>query len=409
MSTIDFENLLKRAMGLDTASIGASVVAAAVQKRVKACGLLDTQTYWQHLNSSKLELQELIEAVVVPETWFLRDREAFHALTRVVHTEWLPAHPGGELRMLSIPCSTGEEPYSMAIALLDTGFPVERLRIDAVDISERAIEKAQRAIYGKNSFRGADIHFRNRYFQQSGRDWKLSETVRKHVHFRQGNLFDPDVFPGSETYDIIFCRNLLIYFDLDARDRAIRTLLRLLTVQGLLFVGPSETGLLLPYDLVSAKMPLAFAFRKAGALVRVSHAKATLRRKISSIRLPQAATHARKQLLPQPAAPSSASSVFNEIERLANEGNLVEAATSCEAYLREHGPSAQALHLLGVIHGAIGNHTAAAEHYRKALYLEPQHHEALIHLAFLLEKQGDARGARVLRERVQRLESKAAG
>src|ERR1700674_835338 len=153
MIYVEFENLLKRTIGLDAASIGSSAIKRAVQVRAAACNLKDPKAYWRFLCTSKAELQELVEAVIVPETWFFRDGEAFLAMARLAHEEWLPRHARA-LRLLSLPCSTGEEPYSMAMALLDGGFPVDRFRVDAVDVSTRALEHARHGIYGKNSFRG---------------------------------------------------------------------------------------------------------------------------------------------------------------------------------------------------------------------------------------------------------------
>src|SRR6202163_2862965 len=106
----EFENLLKRTIGLDAASIGSSAIKHAVQARTSACGLKDLRAYWELLCTSKAELQELVEVVVVPETWFFRDREAFLAMARMAHDEWLPHHSRRALRLLSLPCSTGEEP-----------------------------------------------------------------------------------------------------------------------------------------------------------------------------------------------------------------------------------------------------------------------------------------------------------
>ena len=160
MITAEFEDLLKRTMGLDAASIGASAIERAVQQRLAASGLPETGAYLERVRASPEELQELIEAVIVPETWFFRDREAFAALARLVYEEWLGAHATGVLRVLSLPCSTGEEPYSAAMALLDAGWPAERFRVDALDISAHALAAARRGVYGRNSFRGGGLDFR---------------------------------------------------------------------------------------------------------------------------------------------------------------------------------------------------------------------------------------------------------
>ena len=124
----DFDRLLKQAMGLDVASIGASALARAVQERQRACSVQDAGAYLERVRASDAELQALIEAVVIPETWFFRDRAAFAALVRFVQVEWLPFHADGCLRLLSLACSTGEEPYSMAMALLDAGLLPNRFR-----------------------------------------------------------------------------------------------------------------------------------------------------------------------------------------------------------------------------------------------------------------------------------------
>jgi chemotaxis protein methyltransferase WspC len=92
---------------------------------------------------------------------------------------------------------------------------------------------------------------------------------------------------------------------------------------------------------------------------------------------------------------------------LADQGHFVEAATCCEAHLRRHGPSATAFYLLGLVRDATGSQSEAGDFYRKALYLDPDHCDAQIHLAFLMERQGDRAGAQVLRSRAQRLEHKS--
>jgi chemotaxis protein methyltransferase WspC len=207
MTTLRIAELLEAGMGLHPASIGMAGVERAVAERVRALGLAGADAYWDALHSMPGERQALIEAVVIPETWFFRDPAAFGAMAREAM-----ARPG-PLRILSLPCSTGEEPYTIAMALLDAGLPAERLRIDAIDISTRALDLARLGLYGRNSFRGADLTFRDRHFTAEGRDWRLRDTVRAPVHFAQGNVIAPDFLASAAPYDIIFCRNLLIYFN----------------------------------------------------------------------------------------------------------------------------------------------------------------------------------------------------
>jgi chemotaxis protein methyltransferase WspC len=411
-------SLLKQTMGLDSAAIGLFSIDRAMNDRRLACNLTDAEAYLNFVLASESELAELIEAVVVPETWFFRHHEALAEVARMAYEEWLPANPTGVLRMLSLPCSTGEEPYSIAMALLDAGLPASRFQIEAVDISERALALARRAEYGKNSFRGNDLNFRDRHFTLTQGRWRLGDAARAQVRFQQGNLFSKDFLPGVEIFDMIFCRNLLIYFDRAAQDLAVSTLRRLLRAKGALFVGPSEPGLLLSHDFVSAKVPRAFAFRKLTAIPAN-----TIRQSADPVK-PSSNPHPRTPpRVPRPPTtvqyprhkmqPSAKVEIRGETEigkavLLANQGRLIEAEKSCEEHIRKHGASAQTLYLIGVIRDAGGDAAEASQYYRKALYLDHDHQEALSHLALLLGKQGDTAGARLLRDRMNRTERKSA-
>jgi chemotaxis protein methyltransferase WspC len=420
MGLAAIENLLQASMGLKVASIGSAAIARAVQERQAICSLTDLQAYCELLRVSATELQELIEGVVVPETWFFRDPPAFTELARVCREEWLPAHPEGVLSLLSLPCSTGEEPYSMAMALLDASIPVSRFRIDAMDISARNLAQAINAVYGRNSFRGHELGFRTRHFDVAAGGHHVRENVRRHVRFQRGNLLAADVLPGAAIYDVIFCRNLLIYFDRPAQDRALEVLNRLLQAEGLLFLAAAETSLPASHGLVSTNAPLAFAFRKAGvpspglkpATPRQVKPLASHRRAARvgpTLPVPSAApptSPGRSSAAPD--APRSAEPLVDlaETALLADQGHFVEAATRCAEHLRLCGPSAPAYALMGLVREAMGLDAEAAAFYRKALYLDPNHYDTQIHLALLMEKQGDVAAAQVLRNRARRLERK---
>ncbi len=391
MSYTDLESLLKQAMGLDAASIGSAAVGRAVQARMSACATRDLPAYAALARASIAETQALMAAIVVPETWFFRDREAFTTLTRLVREEWLPAHPHGVLRLLSLPCASGEEPYSMAMALLDAGVPADRFRIDALDISARILARARRAHYGKNSFRSADLGFRDRHFDAGSHGYHLHEDIRAQVHLHRANLLAPTLPAEAAAYGFIFCRNLLIYFDRATQDRAVHVLQGMLEAQGVLFVGPSESALLLNHDFVSARVPLAFAFRRktlpAPGVAPLPDAG----------RPGTPAVAAVARAMPEPDRPIDVAS------RLADQGRLEEATGCFEAHVRRYGPSAQAYHLIGLIRAAAGRLAEADQYYRKALYLDPNHHDTLLHLALLLEKLGARDDASVLRARISRL------
>jgi chemotaxis protein methyltransferase WspC len=430
MSYARFHALLRQTIGLDPASIGSAMIERAVRARQAASGAAGLDAYWERVRASETELQQLVEAVVVPETWFFRGRPAFVALARLAREQALRA-PGRRLRLLSLPCSTGEEAYSIAMALLDAGLADAQFQIDAVDICHRSLAVAERALYGRNSFRGGSLDFRARHFMQAGDKYRLSDAVRRQVRFQQGNLFGPGLLAGETPYDFIFCRNLLIYFDRPMQQRAIALLGKLLSGQGTLFAGPAEGGLLVGHGMAPAGMEQAFAFRKPGGNPPAVRLAPVLTR-LAPASLPVTAiappAPARVQPLPpkRPAAPAAVpggtsleaalpkaviagTDTLEIATQLADRGRLGEAAALCRQHIALQGPSAAAHCLLGLICDAGGDPAGACVHYRKALYLDPGHREALAYLAVLLDMQGDAAGAARLAERARRAQAGGAG
>jgi chemotaxis protein methyltransferase WspC len=419
------ESLLAQHIGLDAQSVGHELIARAVHERQKSSGRVGSDAYLALLASSRAELQALVEAVVVSETWFFRDPDAFATLAREATGPWLAAHASAPLRVLSLPCATGEEPYSIALALLDAGFPPGRLMIEGADISEQALARARAGVYGNNAFRGNDPNFRERHFEPVPHGHRLRDDVRAVVSFRTANLLDADVTLGVGQYTAIFCRNVLIYLDRAAQRRALDVLARLLGAGGLLFVGPSETSLL-PRDFAPLRVPLAFGFRKADARPDASSAAPRLARRDArplaprtAGALPRQTPSARRAGPPSPnppppatesAQPASTRGGADEhlelVARLADRGELGEAARRCADHERQYGSSARLFYLMGLLREATGELDQAAAYHKKALYLEPQHEEALTHLALLLDKQGDAAGAERLRQRARRLIAK---
>jgi len=408
-------------MGLDAASIGVSLLARTVRLRMKSRGLKQAEDYLKILKTSTTELNDLIESVVVTETWFFRGNEPFAATARLVVNDWLPAHPARPLRVLSVPCASGEEPYSVAMTLLDAGLTPGQFEVHAVDISERALARARRGVYGKNSFRGKDLGFRNRYFKATKEGYLLAESVRNCVRFQKGNLLDEECLTQRGLYDFIFCRNLLIYFNRETQAKAVRKLEQLLAPCGLCFVGAAELPLVLSDGFVSANIPMAFACRKAAAVARnvtrdVCRVSGENPSRHSSLatRHPPSSVPAQALRSPPPSAniaPSKPSergderaneALLETAQRLADEGKLAEAAKICQAHLDATGPSAEAYYLLGLVQDAGSDAARAEDFYKKALYLQPNHYEALLHLALLKEKDGDAVAARVLRQRARR-------
>jgi chemotaxis protein methyltransferase WspC len=403
------EVLLKNRIGLEAESVGRLVIERAVRQRMNTCGSRDEDAYWATLNTSPAEQQALVEAVVVPETWFFRYPESFAALGRLAF-ERLPALAGGRpLRILSLPCSTGEEPFSIVMALLDAGLAPALFQVDAVDISERVLELARKGRYGRNSFRGQELGFRERYFIPSGEGYTLAQQVASKVRFLRGNLLDPGLLAGEPPYDFVFCRNLLIYFDRPTQAAVLEVLKRLMQQGGAMFIGPAEASLLSQQGMQPLGYPRAFVFRHAQA----QPANAAKPREQASAPLVAGPAPARiparpRQPLPKPERPAAVADSANRdtalanIASLANSGRSEQARAACQEYLAAHGPSADAFYWLGLLSDVAGKADDAQDYYRKALYLQPQHAEALAHLAALLGARGDQAGAKRLLERASR-------
>jgi chemotaxis protein methyltransferase WspC len=428
MTLPDFSGLLKRRMGLDADSIGSAAVARAVRQRATACTQGDEAAYWELLIGSAREQQELIETVVVPETSFFRHAESMETLALLARQR---AAQGKALRILSLPCSSGEEAYTLVMALLDAGVDPERFTVLGLDISERLVARAEQGLYGRNAFRGDELGFRTRHFIETPQGYSVAPRVRAQVRFQTGNLLDPALALPADAYDFVFCRNLLIYFDNPTQQAAVAVLRRLCRADGVVFVGPAEASLLTSLGMRQIDAPRAFAFhntavaavepaaasgraRRAGVKTRADRAVPPGRRPFAvadrgsppraaaSAMTRNAARVAAASTQPARAAPVQA---LAAIQSLADAGRLDEARVAAAAHIKAHGASADAYCLLALLDDAAGLPEAAEAAYRKTLYLDPGHRQALLHLASLLETRGESAPARQLRARAARREN----
>lgn len=444
MARENIDILLQEKIGLASGIINPREITKAIEKRRLITNKTDLTEYWLLVQTSDRELQELIEEIVIPETWFFRDGKPFTLL--VEHISELLISPnslGMPVRLLSVPCASGEEPYSMAMSLLDAGISPDRFRIDAIDISQQVINKAKKAIYNRNSFRGGNIDFRDRYFKQVGNEYQLLDIVKNTVTFMTGNLLDSYFLIEKKCYDIIFCRNVMIYFDIIAREKAVKNLDRLLADRGLLFVGHSEMAQILESKFTPVRYPLAFAYRKKSSqgnintiiepkketkflsnnttlepvqLIKTENPITSLTVRSGIYGETNNSSNKDNNIWPQqpnkiePKTRSPENSTEQQlivdlsiIRNLADRNQLNEAATLCETYLKQNFASVEAYLLLGQIQQARGLENQAKQCFQKALYLDAQNYEALTHLILLEESQGDMNKAKILRQRLQRL------
>lgn len=406
MDISKIEQLLNQKIGLEGNRIHSNHIAKVVAERMAKLQQSDFRAYLHLLQTSTSEFEALVESAIVSETWFFRDREAFKFLNLYVKYTWLLSPAGKVLRVLSIPCSTGEEPYSIAIALLESGLTPNQFQIDAVDISKVALAKARVGIYRENSFRGTDLDFRDRYFKRKNDSYQIYNWIGKKINFSYGNILDPLFLASQEPYHLIWCRNLLIYFDRFSQQKTLKKLYQLLAADGLLFLGYAEFGTLKNERLVPVCHPRAFAYRKVAPETMTPKkstknldSKKQILPKSSPVSAPSKILSAAPQLSQVPSSESS----LQAARRLADLGHLEEARSYCQTYVQQYRTSSEGYLLLGEVEQALGDNEIAEANFRKAIYLDPDCYEALVHLAQLQEQRGDDRSATLLRQRIQRL------
>ena len=414
------ESLLEEKIGLDTVAIGRKVIEKAIRWRMDQRRLTSFEVYAKTLVDSSDEWKNLIEMVVVPETWFFRNRKVFNYLVRFVKDSWLPENSGRMLKVLSIPCSTGEEPYSVAMAFMDAGIKKERFQITGMDISEEALKKARLGVYGKGSFRGKDLTFRDRYFQPKNNGYQLLGHVSDKVQFKAGNVME-NRFATGAPYDVIFCRNLMIYMSSEARNQTLETMSRLLAETGIFFCGHAERQTAIDWGFEAVNETGVFACRKRCRESRrkspsVDAAKVRFKRQVQKKKIKPI----RKALMPVDAPsgksteqqnrskpdmstpkPDTAVNLFLEAREMADQGQLPEALELCEVFLGENPVHVEAHFLMGLIHEALHDANKAEAFFNRAIYLNPEHVEALNHMAFIELHRGNNNSAERLRQRAR--------
>ena len=239
-----YRHLIYRLSGISLGEGKEGLVRSRVSRRMRALGVTDYDRYFELVteDSTGDELIHLLDVISTNVTSFYREESHFRFLADITR-QWM-AEKRSRLRVWSAACSTGEEPYSMAMTMLEA---IERrvvdLKILATDLSTRALEAARTGAFTEEKADAIPRDLRDRYFARDPRRpsvLRAGAELQRTVSFARLNLAEVP-FPMSGPFDAIFCRNVMIYFDADVRRRLLSQVLHLLRPGGLLFVGHSES------------------------------------------------------------------------------------------------------------------------------------------------------------------------
>lgn len=217
-----------------------------LSRRVRTHHFSNFREYYRYLLYHKNrdeELASIIDIVTVNETYFFREQNQLKTFSEEILPEIRQTNKDKKrLRIWSAGCSTGEEPYTVAMLVLEKGhFRDWNIEIFGSDINQRVLQVARSGIYRKNSFRTTDPYFLRKYFKEENGLSRISDNVKQYVNFTHLNLLDPFKVKLIGTMDIIFCRNVLIYFDHSSRKKAIEMFYERLVDGGYLLLGHAES------------------------------------------------------------------------------------------------------------------------------------------------------------------------
>ncbi len=262
-------DLAHERFGLDLRGGKEALVAARLGKKLRKLGFGTFAEYYRHVlaDTSGDALIELIDALTTNHTSFLRERAHFEFLARAANDEFraIPM-----LRVWSAACSSGEEPYSIAMCLANTLGALRHFHIVATDISTRVLDTARRGVYPVSRFEDVPEAWRRAYLLR-GRGhsegfYKVKPELAQQVEFGRLNLIEP--FPQRQPFHVIFCRNVMMYFDKSTQQQIVQHLTGCLERGGYLFVGHSESLTGIEHALQYVR-PATYRNQKAEAGTRI--------------------------------------------------------------------------------------------------------------------------------------------
>jgi len=389
--------------GIQVQDRNREALQVSLLERMKFRGIESYEDYLDYAlsESSLSELKHLLDLVTVNETHFFRNPAHMKALRERILPEISRRPDKKTLSVWSAGCATGEEPYSIAIVLMETRplCPGWRFELVGTDISQAALDAAKQGVYRERSLRGLDERTVRTYFRRQGLLYRVRESVKDAVQLRFSNLTESVMTPVlSDRWDIIFCRNVMIYFSAETRATVVDRLHELLDGDGYFFLGHSESlfGVHEGYRL--EELDGCFVYRPAsrqetdaaaskrvrgrrkplgeesdlGAAERAERPAAALEEEPSSI--PALTQEDEREAEVEFGLPEAKGQVKDDLVRALawiNRSKNGEAARLCRKVLSKAPDCAEAHFLLGVVQSEQGSEDRAILHFNAAIGLDP--------------------------------------
>lgn len=231
-----FKENVQRKTKLDLSLYKEKQMKRRIESLISRNGKKSFDEYFEYINSDKEGFDEFINYLTINVSEFYRNESQWGVLVKEVFPYLLETTSNRKLKIWSAACSTGEEPYSLVMALSNI-LPLADITIDAVDFDDEAMNKAKMGVYSEKSIKNVPDAFKKKYFEKIGNSFKISDDVKKRVNFKKMNLLK-DAYPKG--YDLIVCRNVMIYFTDEAKDQMYHKFNQSLREGGIFFVGSTE-------------------------------------------------------------------------------------------------------------------------------------------------------------------------
>ncbi|HPD33117.1 MAG TPA: protein-glutamate O-methyltransferase CheR [Candidatus Kapabacteria bacterium] len=244
----EIRNLIYKNSGIYFSDNRLNFLDTRIQKRLTALEIDSLEKYYDILikDTNRIEWKELFDVITINESYFFRSAEQLDVLHKYILPEIIQNKKGVDktVRIWSAGCSTGEEPYSIAITIdeyLKSYYSQIQFQILATDINKTVLKKAREGIYNSYAVKNMPTHLLLKNFTISDTGYRLNDNIKQMVKFASINLFDAKEVKSVKGTDVIFCENVLIYFDIPSKKQVISMLYDVLTLNGYLFLGYSES------------------------------------------------------------------------------------------------------------------------------------------------------------------------